>query len=192
MHVGGATDCGQNTRQIHKGGPPWMCGQHNVATARDNTDKGHTPSPRIEIKMSGLAGNRTGPSGWKSGTLSITPRLRTTVEHGRLARWRKWRACDVGKAKEGLGNELWRRWSNRRVGEWAHCPTFPSLHLRHSHSPTLPSLYLRHSSFSNPSVVSPTSQLILQLFNFSYATGSSLTSPDEQPMLLTTFNSLNF
>ena len=28
----------QNIRQMHKGGPPWMCGQHNVrATARDNT-----------------------------------------------------------------------------------------------------------------------------------------------------------
>ena len=38
--------------------------------------------------------------------------------HGRLARWRKWRACGVGEAKEGLDNELWRRWSNGRVGEW--------------------------------------------------------------------------
>ena len=39
--------------------------------------------------------------------------------HGRLARWSKWRACDVGDAKEGLENELWRRWSNGRVREWA-------------------------------------------------------------------------
>ena len=38
--------------------------------------------------------------------------------HGRLTRWRKWRSCDVGEAKEGLENELWRRWSNGRVGEW--------------------------------------------------------------------------
>ena len=38
--------------------------------------------------------------------------------YGRLARWIKWRACDVGEAKEGLEN-LWCRWSNRRVGEWA-------------------------------------------------------------------------
>ena len=38
--------------------------------------------------------------------------------HGRFARWRKWRACDVGEAKGGLENELWRRWSNGRVGEW--------------------------------------------------------------------------
>ena len=45
------------------------------------------------------------------------------------------------------------------------------------HSPTLPSLYLRHSSFSNPSVASPTSQLILQpFFRFSYITGSWLAS----------------
>ena len=33
-----------------------------------------------------------------------------------------------------------------------------------THSPTLPSLYLRHRSFSNPSVASATSQLILQSF----------------------------
>ena len=31
------------------------------------------------------------------------------MSHGRLARWRKWRACDVGEAKEWLENELWRR-----------------------------------------------------------------------------------
>ena len=31
----------------------------------------------------------------------------------------KWRACDVGEAKEGLENEQWCRWSNGRVVEWA-------------------------------------------------------------------------
>ena len=31
----------------------------------------------------------------------------------------KWKYCDLGEAKEGLENELWRRWSNGRVGEWA-------------------------------------------------------------------------
>ena len=31
----------------------------------------------------------------------------------------KWRACEVGEAKEGLENELWRRWNNGRIGEWA-------------------------------------------------------------------------
>ena len=41
------------------------------------------------------------------------------VYHGWLARWINWTACDVGEAKEGLENELWRRWSNGRVGEWA-------------------------------------------------------------------------
>ena len=33
-----------------------------------------------------------------------------------------------------------------------------------THSPTIPSLYLRLSSFSNPSVATPTSQFILQPF----------------------------
>ena len=56
-------------------------------------------------------------------------------------------SCDVGKATEGLKNELWRRWSDGKVGGWAH-------------SPTLPLLYLRHSSFSNPSYASPTSQAL--------------------------------
>ena len=31
----------------------------------------------------------------------------------------KWRACDVGEAKEGLENDLWSRWSNGRIEEWA-------------------------------------------------------------------------
>ena len=42
---------------------------------------------------------------------------------------------------EELENELWRRWSEEKVGEWAE-------------------LYLRHSSFSNPSFTSPTSQAL--------------------------------
>ena len=40
-------------------------------------------------------------------------------ENERLARWRKWKSCDVVEAKEGLENELRRRWSNGRIGEWA-------------------------------------------------------------------------
>ena len=47
-----------------------------------------------------------------------------------------------------------------------------------AHSPTFPSLHLRHSSFSNPSVTSPTSQLILQPFRcFTYVTAHSSTLP---------------
>ena len=93
-----------------------------------------------------------------------------------------------------------------------YSPTLPLLHLRHSsfsnlsvasptsqlilhlfrrfayataHSPTLPSLYVRHSSFSNTSVTSPTSHFILQpFFRFSYVTSSSLNSPGEPAMLL--------
>ena len=43
----------------------------------------------------------------------------------------------------------------------AHSTILPSLQLRHSSFSDLPSLHLRHISFSNPSVASPTSQLIL-------------------------------
>ena len=58
-----------------------------------------------------------------------------------------WRmSCDVGEVTESLENELWRRWSDGKLGEWA-------------------------SSFSNPSVGLPTSQLILQPFRcFTYVT----------------------
>ena len=53
-----------------------------------------------------------------------------------------------------------------------------------AHSQTLPLLHPRHSSFSNPSVASSTSQLILQLFfRFSYVTGCSLTSPGDPHMV---------
>ena len=128
----------------------------------------------------------------------------TAWKHVRLARWRKWRVSDVEEAKEGLENELWRRWTNGRIWEWAltyvklcsfsklsiTSPTSqlilqPFRRFTHVtvHSPTLPSLCLRHSSFSNLSVASPSSQLILQpIFRFSYFTGSSLTSPGEPPM----------
>ena len=46
----------------------------------------------------------------------------------------------------------------------------------HSHSPSLPSLHLRHSSFTNPSLALPTSQLILQPYHcFTYVTAHSPT-----------------
>ena len=45
-----------------------------------------------------------------------------------------------------------------------------------AHSPTFPSVRLCHSSFSNPSIASPTSQLILQPFHqFAYVTAHSPT-----------------
>ena len=70
----------QNTRQIHKGGSPWMCDQHNVkASAGDNsgqhTDKGHTPNPRTEFKIPDSAWNRT-RAAWKAGILPTMPRRR--------------------------------------------------------------------------------------------------------------------
>ena len=41
-----------------------MCGQHNIrVSAVDSTDKGHTPNPRIGIKIPDPAGNRTRVAG---------------------------------------------------------------------------------------------------------------------------------
>ena len=70
MPVGEQQTVDQNARQIHKDGSSWMCGQHNVrATAGDNIgqnkDKWNTPSPRLEIKISDPAGNRTPTAGLK-------------------------------------------------------------------------------------------------------------------------------
>ena len=70
---------------------------------------------------------------------------------GWLARWRKWRASDVGEAKEGLENELWRRWSNGRVG--AHSPTLLSL------------LYVTGFSLTSPS--EPPMGMGPRMFSFS-------------------------
>ena len=50
---------------------------------------------------------------------TIFIRLRTGTTMGGSRGDIKWRTCDVGEAKEGLGNELWRMWSNGRIGEWA-------------------------------------------------------------------------
>ena len=85
--------------------------------------------------------------------------------------------CDVGKARAGLENELWRRWSDGKLilqpfrcftYVTVHSPTLLLLLLHHSsaHFPSFQSLHLRHSSFwfYNISVTSPTSQLILQPF----------------------------
>ena len=91
-------------------------------------------------------------------------------------------SCDVGEVTERLENELWCRWSDGRVGEWAllrHSSffnsSFASLHLInlatdiHAHD---------LCSFSNLSVTSSTSQLILQpLRRFTYVTAHSLALP---------------
>ena len=118
-------------------------------------------------------------------------------------------SCDISKATEGLENELWRRWSNGKVGEWA--PTFPLLHLRHSWFPnpsvalTRPQLILQpfsllqlpQSSFSNPSFASPRSQDIhsttfpsLHLHHSSFS-NPSIASPTSQ-LILQTFRCLTY
>ena len=42
----------------------------------------------------------------RSTTCACNMKNNYIMNHGRLARWRKWRACDVGEAKEGLENQL--------------------------------------------------------------------------------------
>ena len=91
-------------------------------------------------------------------------------------------SCDVGKVTGVLENELWRRWCDGKVWEWAELraveqssfsklsgtsPTshlilqpFPRFTYVTTHSLTLLLLHLRHSSFSNPSSASSTSQAL--------------------------------
>ena len=99
--------------------------------------------PRKEPHPGNLSrpGIEPGPAAWQARMLPLAPQRWTRIGiviknhlilsqdqiyspvlvskisdvHGRLARRR---ACDVGEAKEGLENELWRRWSNGWVGEW--------------------------------------------------------------------------
>ena len=108
-------------------------------------------------------------------------------------------SCDVGKVMERLENEL--SFSNlsvtspksqlilqpfrRFIYVTAHSPTHRYFTYVTVRSPTLLSLLLRHSSFSNPSVALPKSQLVLQpFFRFSYVAGSSLMSLGASPMLI--------
>ena len=86
-------------------------------------------------------------------------------------------SCDVGKAAEGLHKDIFHENKLLCNKIYKISKSVQPLH-RFSyvtaHFPNLPPLYLRHSSFSNPSVVSPTSQFILQpFFRFTYVTGSS-------------------
>ena len=61
-----------------------------------------------------------------------------------------------------------------------------------AHSPTFPSLYLHHSSFSNPSVTLPMSQLILQPFHcFTYVKAHSRAHSPTFPSLHLRHSSLS-
>ena len=104
-------------------------------------------------------------------------------------------SCDVGEVKERLENEQSYLQHNEQSSFSKLSVTSPTsqlililqafCHFTYvtAHCPTLPLLYLCHNSFSNTSVASLTSQLILQpFFRFSYVTSSSLNSPSEPPM----------
>ena len=61
-------------------------------------------------------------------------------------------SCDVGEVTESLENqdELWRRWSDWKLGEWAELFLQAFSHFTYvtAHSPTLLSLLLRHRIFT--------------------------------------------
>ena len=96
-----------------------------------------------------------------------------------MKRWKGWSMnCDVGEATEGFKNELWRRSSDGRVGEWVvtYVKRLKAWIMSSAHSPSFQSLHLRHSWLSNPFLALSTSQLILQPFRcFTYVTPHSPT-----------------
>ena len=88
------------------------------------------------------------------------------------ARRIKWRACDVGEAEEELENELWRRCSNGRVGEWAVTQVKRRKYWRMSCDAGEVTERLENE------LCSPMSQLILQSFRrFTYVTAHFPTIP---------------
>ena len=108
------------------------------------------------------------------------------MSHGQLARWHKWRACDIGEAKEEFENELWhmkqrKGWTiscdiGKAMEGWRMSCDVGEVMESRAHSPNFPSLHLHHSLFSNRSITLPMSQLILQLFRcFTYVTAHSPT-----------------
>ena len=172
-----------------------MCGQHNVKTTQDRTQKKNThPIPGQKLKFLTPPGMEPGP-----------PR-----RVGRQVLYRPRHSSFSNPSVASPMSQLILQPFRRFTFVTAHSPILPLLHLRHRsfsnpsvalptsqliiqpfpcftyvtvYSPTLPLLYLRHSSFSNTSVASPTSQFILQpFFRFSYITSSSLNSPGEPPM----------
>ena len=85
-------------------------------------------------------------------------------------------SCDIGEVTKRLENELWHTWSDETVGERAvtYVKGWNGWRMSRAHR------YrdIQQSSFSNLSVTSPTSQLILQPFRrFSYVTAHSTTLP---------------
>ena len=83
-------------------------------------------------------------------------------------------SCDIGEVTESLENELYYDYKYELCSFSKLSITSPTS--AHSDSPNFLSLHLCHSSFSNPSLALPTSQLILQPFCcFTHGTAHSPT-----------------
>ena len=72
MSAGVAMNCGRYTRA---GVPDCVSAQCQGHRQREHRTehKGHTPNPRIEIKILDPSGIELGPPGWKTGTLLTIP-----------------------------------------------------------------------------------------------------------------------
>ena len=107
--------------------------------------------------------------------------------------WRIWNPVNKFLSQNFLGVACSLSWI---VNKADPSRSFSNLSVTSPTSQLILQPFLRHSSFSNPSVASPTSQFILQpLSLLSYVTSSSLTSPGEPLMtcnLMITIESANF
>ena len=138
----------------------------NLLGSRANLHLSYNPAGRSHCRLQNHHGNIKHHHSSMGGSPGDVGEVLTMVKPRKGCRM----SYDVGKAAEGLENELWRRL--RLILQPLHRFTYVT-----AHSPILPPLYPRQSSFSNPSAALPTSQLILQPFRcFTYVIGTSRTS----------------
>ena len=124
-------------RVWRNGGMKFVVGENakNLPRPRFVHHETHMEGPRRELGTPAVGGERLTACATRPPRDSfISPKLViyswdmiNLLNHRRLARWIKRRACDVGEAKEGMENKLWRRWSNGWVGEWAELKHFTIL-----------------------------------------------------------------
>ena len=158
MPVGGAHALNQNIKTKTQGRYPLksVVSRMSVSSQAWTHTKDTHPSPRIDIKIFYLTGNRTRAPGWKAGTLPITPRWRTHVSFimggspGDVSE-----EPDVGEAKEGFQNEGFHLRHSSFSNPSAALPTsqlilqpFRCFTYVTAHSQTLLSLLLRHRIFT--------------------------------------------
>ena len=126
-----------------------MSGVFNLLSSRANLHLSYIPAGRNHCRLQnhhGYIKHHHRGMGGSPGDVGELPM--TWVKQRKGCKM----SCDVGKAAEGLENELWSRWSDIKVGEWGS------------------------ASLSNPYITLPTSQLIFKPFRrLTYVTAHSTT-----------------